>query len=75
MPKCFLFIFGMEIAPMENMYCVWHQLLYLIKYVHNDLIKDLYLFHIPEAIFNSRAIKVDKNAVISVTFDISSILF
>ena len=25
-------------------------LLYLIKYVHNDLIGDLYLFRIPEAI-------------------------
>ena len=31
----------------------------LIEYMHNDLISDLDLFHIPEAIFKARAFRCD----------------
>ena len=58
----------------EHVLCIT-LVLYLIKYVRNDLIKDMDLFHIPEAIFNSSAFKVDTSVIISVTFDISSIFF
>ena len=34
--------------------------------------KDLDLFRIPEAMFDTRAFKFDTNVVVSVTFDISS---
>ena len=44
----------MEIALREKLCCVKHYLLYLTRYVHNDLINDLDLFGIPEAIFNDR---------------------
>ena len=38
--------------------------------MHNNLIRDLDLFRILEAIFNARAFKFDTNVVVSVTFDI-----
>ena len=38
--------------------------------MRNNLIRDLDLFRIPEAIFNARAFKFDTNVVVSVTFDI-----
>ena len=34
----------MEIAPRKKVGHVQHQLLYLIKYAHNDLISDLHRF-------------------------------
>ena len=48
------------------------QLLYFIEYAHNDLIRDLDLFHIPEAIFHNIAFNFDTNVVVNVTFDVSS---
>ena len=41
-----------------------------MKYVHNDLISDLELFRIPEAIL-MLAFKFDTDVVVRVTFDIS----
>ena len=61
----------MEITPWEKV--CQHLLLYLIKYVHDDLISDLGHFCISEAIFKVRAFKFDTNVVDSITFDISSI--
>ena len=40
-------------------------------YAHNDLISDLDLFCIPEAILNARTFKSDTNVVVSVAFDVS----
>ena len=57
----------MEIAPMKKVCCLKHKLRYLIKYVHNDLIKDLDLFHIPVAIFNARTSKFDTVVVVPLT--------
>ena len=37
------------------------KLLYLIEYARNNLISDLDLFRVPEAIFNTRALKFDTN--------------
>ena len=62
----------MEIAPREKACHVQHQLLYLFKCVHNDLINDLDLFHIHEAIFNVTAFTFDTNVVVIVSFNISS---
>ena len=66
----------MEITHREKV--CQHLLLYLIKYVHNDLISDLHFFCIPGAIFNARAFKYEWykcSTVDSVTFDISSFFF
>ena len=43
----------MELAPRKKLSCITLVSLYLNKYVHNDLIGDLDLFSIPEAIFSS----------------------
>ena len=40
----------------------------LIRYVHNDLISDLELFHISDAIIKARTFIFDTNVVVSVTF-------
>ena len=40
--------------------------------MHNGLISDLDHFYIPEAIFNARPFEFYTDAVVSVTFDISS---
>ena len=48
-----------------------YYLIYIIKYVHNDLFSYLDLFLLPEA----RAFKFDTNAVVSVTFIISCRLY
>ena len=65
------FIFGMEIAPRKKVLRVQHQLLYLIKYAHNDINSVLDLFYIPYAIFNARTYTFDTNVPVSVAFDIS----
>ena len=44
-------------------YCVYY---YVICYAHNDLISDLNLYHIREAIINARAFKFDTNVVVVV---------
>ena len=38
-----------------------------MMYAYDDLISDLDLFRIPEAIFKTRAFKFDSNVVVSVT--------
>ena len=43
-----------------------------MKHMHIDLISDLDLFCLPEAIFNARAFKFDTNVVVCVTSDINS---
>ena len=47
--------------------------MYNINYCtsHNDLITDLELLCIPEAMFNARTFKFDTNLIVDVTFDIS----
>ena len=40
--------------------------------MHNDLIGDMVLFRIPEAIFDAKTFKFDTNVVASVAFAIRS---
>ena len=63
---CSHFIFEMEIDHCEKMLCIQY-LLYLFKYVRNDLISDSDLF----LISNAGPFKFDSYVVVSVTFDIS----
>ena len=64
----------MEIAPWGQVCRVYNYLLYLIKYAHNDLIRNLDLLRIPDASFNTRACRFDTNVAVNVTIDISYII-
>ena len=50
--------------PVERPGILWYTRVivevYHIKYVHNDLISNFVLFHIPEAIFDTKGFKFDK---------------
>ena len=54
--------------------CVVYNISYCTSLnMHNYLISDLDLFHIPEVILNARGFKFDTNVVVSVTLDKSSV--
>ena len=56
----------MKMAPRDNgMYSISYC---TSLYMHNDLISDLGLFHILDAIFYARAFKLDKNVVVCISF-------